>query len=436
VGFLVLCGWSGLRDGQASPPGAPPPAPAPPALTLAGAVRYALENNPRLAALRQQHGIAAAALVIARTYPYNPVTQSTLFGITGPESAGITNVVGNQHKVIFEVEVRGQRFFRQQAAHAALSRTDWEIAFQEVSLAVEAVRAFDTLLYRQEKLRITEEFVRLNEESTRQVRRLFEQGTLRSADVALSRAEVIDVLSQVGQGRTAVAVARRDFYRTLGLYGQGVEPLGSLEREAPPGDPEGLLQAALAHRADLAAREKAVAEAEARLRLTVADRYGNPALGPSYEYNETRVNFIGLQFGVPLPVFNRRQGEVLQRQEELTRACLDLRQTEVEVRQEVPAAVNRLREAGAWVDTYRTRTLPELRKILAEMELLFRQGQPGVDVLRVLDIRRKLLRARDGYLDALHEYTQALADLAAAAGDPALAMGLYQAAEPLEPAHP
>jgi outer membrane protein TolC len=63
------------------------------------------------------------------------------------------------------------------------------------------------------------------------------------------------------------------------------------------------------------------------------------------------------------------------------------------------------------------------------MDKLFQQGQAGVDVLRVLDVRRKLLRAQDGYLDALLGYTQALADLALAVGDPALAMGLYQAVE-------
>ena len=56
------------------------------------------------------------------------------------------------------------------------------------------------------------------------------------------------------------------------------------------------------------------------------------------------------------------------------------------------------------------------------MESLFQQGQAGVDVLRVLDVRRKLLRAQDGYLDALLVYTSALADLAQAVGDPALAM--------------
>src|SRR5437764_1945154 len=100
----------------------------PPVLTLPAAVGWTLQYNPELATLRQEHGIAAAGIVIARTYPYNPVTQSTVLGVTGPPSAGITNRVANHHSITLDVEIRGQRFFRQQAAFAALRRTDWEIA--------------------------------------------------------------------------------------------------------------------------------------------------------------------------------------------------------------------------------------------------------------------------------------------------------------------
>jgi hypothetical protein len=56
------------------------------------------------------------------------------------------------------------------------------------------------------------------------------------------------------------------------------------------------------------------------------------------------------------------------------------------------------------------------------MQQLFIKGDPGVDVLRVVDLRRKLLKARDGYLDALWEVTQARADVAAAVGDPTQAL--------------
>jgi outer membrane protein TolC len=53
---------------------------------------------------------------------------------------------------------------------------------------------------------------------------------------------------------------------------------------------------------------------------------------------------------------------------------------------------------------------------------LIAAGEPSVDVLRVLDIRRKVLKARDTYLDAIYELRQARDDLAAAVGDVTLAL--------------
>ncbi len=453
VGLLWLTSLAG-----ASPPGRPselpPPqtpatsAPAPsaelpaprngtlpaplPVITLDQAVLQALLHNPQLAALRQQHGIAAAGVVIARTYPFNPVSQSTLLGTSGPPLAGITNHLANQHKITLDVQILGQQRFRKQAAYANLSRVDWEIASQEVAFAVNAVRAFDSFLYREGKLLVTEEFLRLNEEGTRQVEQLVKSGALRPAEAILARAEVNDVRSQIGLARTALIGARRDFYRALGTLHLALAPDGTLDRPFPRCTREQLIDAALSQRPDLLARRAAIAQAEAQLRFEKADRFGNPTVGPVYEYNETRVNFIGVQVGGPIPIFNCKPGEVRQREAELMRARLEARQTEVEILQDVPSALSRLSEAYGWVDTYRREVLPNLTKSLDEMDRLFRLGQPGVDVLRVLDVRRKLLRARDGYLDAQLAYTQALCDVAQAVGDPALAMGCYAIAPPLE----
>jgi cobalt-zinc-cadmium efflux system outer membrane protein len=146
-------------------------------------------------------------------------------------------------------------------------------------------------------------------------------------------------------------------------------------------------------------------------------------LGPDYEYNETRVNFIGFQLVTPLPILNSRRGEILQRQAERDRAILALRQNETQVRQEVQAALRRLEEAQTWVETYRTKVLPNLQSSLKDMEDLFNNNRPGADALKVINIRRKLLTARGGYLDALSEASQARSDLAAAVGDPSLAAG-------------
>jgi cobalt-zinc-cadmium efflux system outer membrane protein len=399
-------------------------------LSLEATVRYALENNPQLAALRQQHGIAAASVVIAKTYPFNPIYQSNVLYAKGNEPGAVTNSVPQTHQVTLEVQLFHQQRYRQEAAFAALTRTDWEIATQELAFSVNAIRAFDALLYRRGKLAVTEEFLRLNEKAAEQVKLLVERGTLKAGDLLLARAEVKDIQSQIGLNRTAMITARKDYYRALGIAEGSADPSGTLERAAPPGDGEHWLAAALELRPDRFARLSAIAEADADIRYQKADRFGNPQIGPVYEHNESRTDFIGAKIQVPIPVFNRKPGEIQQAQARLAQAHLYVRQTEVEIKQDVTLAAARVAEAQKWVENYRSDVLPTLRKTLEDMDQLFRQGQPGVDVLRVLDVRRKLLRAQDGYLDALLTYTSALADLAQAVGDPAQAMGSCPPATP------
>src|SRR5207253_1195883 len=122
-----------------------------------------------------------------------------------------------------------------------------------------------------------------------------------------------------------------------------------------------VLQAALERRPDLHARQQAVEEAEARLRLEIANRFGNPNVGPAYEYDATRVNLIGVQFTLPFPIFNTHRGEIELRKAERLRAALDLRQTEVTVKQDVQSALDRLRSAQVAADRYRTQVLPSLQ---------------------------------------------------------------------------
>lgn len=417
LGLLAAAG-AGRAD---APPGPPE------VLTAEAAVAWALQYNPELAALRQQHGIAAAAVVIARTYPFNPTWTNKLFAVNGPESSGITNRVAMEQRVEIDLEVRHQGQYRRQAASAALTRTDWEIAFQEESLAVRVVRAFNTELYYRARLQLAEETVRLNRQTLEQVSEMVSRNLLRPPDRILAQSEVNSSTALLGAARGNVLRARQDVRRALGVTAEAFALSGSLQASPPPADAEALVPLALERRPDLHARQAAVAEADARLRLQIADRFGNPKLGPDYEYNETRDNFIGAEMVVPLPVFNTRKGEIMQRQAERTRAALDLRSTEVLIQQEVRAAADRLANARAWADSYRTQVLPDLEGSLQEVEGRFLKVG-DVPLLTVIDIRRKLLQARAGYLDALWEVSQARADLAAAVGDPSLALDPPEAA--------
>jgi cobalt-zinc-cadmium efflux system outer membrane protein len=425
----AVCACLTAGPNWAAPPpaarAAPATAPAgnvlPPRLALGTAVQWALEHNPELAAVRQQHGIAAAGVVIARTYPFNPSWEQRVRAASGPESAGISNAVPIEGLVLLELEVRGQGRYRRQQAGAALSRTDWEIATQEVNLAVRVARAFYTLLYRQEKLRLIQEAIALNEREAERLRLLVDGGQAKfRPDLIVLNTEIYDARSQLGPGRAALETARYELFRALGVVGACFDLDGGLEVVPPQPDCDAVMRAALERRPELHSHQAAVAEAEARFGLEEANRFGNPTLGPAWEQNETRATIFGAQFGLPLPVLNTHRGDIQQRRAEVGRAALELRQTQVAVQQDVQAALVRLATARRSAEVYRGQVLPNVRDSLELLERLFVQADPNVDVLRVLDVRRKLIRAQDGYLDALWELTQAWADLAAAVGDPTL----------------
>src|SRR5260370_24989473 len=151
---------------------------------------------PELAAAGQRRGIAGAGVVIARTYPFNPVWEEKVRAANGPISAGITNRVSNETKVSIDVELRGQGRYRRQEANSALSRTEWEIAAQETGLGVRVVRAYYATLYRLEKLKLIEEVVRLNEKAKEDVKKLREGGLLTEADPIVIETEIADAPAQ------------------------------------------------------------------------------------------------------------------------------------------------------------------------------------------------------------------------------------------------
>jgi cobalt-zinc-cadmium efflux system outer membrane protein len=418
AGGLALAGLAPAQDADTLPT-LPPPRPG---LALPEAVGLALQRNPELAVIRQQHGIAAAAVVIARTYPFNPTYEMKLDDASGPTAAGILNRVAQEHKILLELELRHQGTYRRQAAQAALSMTDWDIANQEVKLAALVVRAFQTVLYRQEKLRLIEERVRLNEQAAEQIKALREAGKLSPADLLLIRSEVAAARSQRGPGSTSLAVAWADLRRALGVVGSMPDIEGVLGGTVPQADAGQWLEAALERRPDLRARRAAVAEAQAKLRLGVANRFGNPALGPVYAIDPTDITTFGANLTMPIPVLNVKRGEILQLQAEQVKATLEVRSVEVQIRQDVQAALARLTAARAGADLYDKQLLPILRDNLAAIEKLFAAGEPGVDALKVIEVRRNLLNGRDAYLDALWEVGLARADLVAAVGDPLLVL--------------
>jgi outer membrane protein TolC len=113
-------------------------------------------------------------------------------------------------------------------------------------------------------------------------------------------------------------------------------------------------------------------------------------------------------------------------------AGLELRRTEIQIQQDVYAAVARLQAAMVQLTTYRTEIIPHLLTAESEMEKLFPLA--ATDYFHLIDVRRKMLKARDSYLDALFEASLARVDLVLAVGDLACASAAPdQSSAPAQP---
>ena len=195
-----------------------------------------LQRNPELAALRQQRGIAAAAIVIANTYPLNPTWGRRIRHADGPISATITNRVPTEQNLIFPVEVRGQRTFRRQDAAASQSRTEWEIADQELALAVRIIRAFDTTLFHEGRVRLLAQTLEINTQAADRVQRMVQAGRLTGADLIVTRAEVNDARAALAAERTVLSTAQADLRKALGTVTPSIEIQGVLDAQVPTWD--------------------------------------------------------------------------------------------------------------------------------------------------------------------------------------------------------
>jgi outer membrane protein, heavy metal efflux system len=158
----------------------------------------------------------------------------------------------------------------------------------------------------------------------------------------------------------------------------------------------------MAESPELAEARAGVVRAEAVVGRECAERIPNLDLEAGVLYNNANRDTIAdVQVSVPLPLFNRNQGNIRKAQAELTFARSEVRRAALELQQRLAEAFEQYENARFQVEKYASDILPNAQMSLDLVTAGYRQGE--FSYITLLTSQRTFFEASLAYVDAIRE---------------------------------
>lgn len=160
---------------------------------------------------------------------------------------------------------------------------------------------------------------------------------------------------------------------------------------------------------------------------------GGPESQNVPEQGMTRTGFIGFRISIPLPFWNRNQGEIAEKAASAERARLESEALAVQINGEAGTARREMETNASIVRETRDSLLPLAVEQMAAMQKAYESGQ--ADLLAVLRARDQRLQLEAASLDALRDFHLARIRYEAATGKhaPAAVPAVAPASQPVTP---
>lgn len=384
------------------------------ALTVDDAVTEMLSNNLGLLAERANVGIAEARIITAGLRP-NPVLSA---GADHLDALGTrfdeTNGGGPTEinlRTDFAIERGGKRRLRVEAARQVRSVAELNFLAAARSLILDIQNAFLDATVARDSLRLAQQ-------DYETFQRIVEINTAREKAGDLAKVELTRLRLAALQARNAVRTGelrwRSALTRLAALLGRSdPHSLRDIEGE-PRRDPDvpaidALLNRAREQRSDVQALRGELARAAAEVNLQQAGAKQDVTVGTEYRRQQGvngKSNSVGVFLAVPLPLFNRNQGEIARAAEERRQAELRLRARERLLAGEVDNAYQQYRTARELLGTIEGSMIEEAREVRDTIEYSYKRGD--ATLLQLLDARRAFNETMQSYHEARGQYARSL----------------------------
>ncbi len=371
-------------------------------LTLASAHALALAANPTLAAAAREIDAREAAIRQAGVWR-NP-ELSVLMEDTRNATRQTTLQIDQP------LELGGKRAARIGAAEQGRDGATAELDAQRLDLRATVKAAFYEVLVAQEKQRLALATVELAQRATHAASRRVTAGKVSPVEATRARIAEASAGIDLAQADSELARARLALAATWGSHAPRFARVEGDLQTLPPQSEMSELQSRL-H--DSPALRRARIEVEQRLALTrieTSRRLPDVTLSLGARRNEELgLNQAILGVSVPLPVFDRNRGNVLEAEHRSDKARDELRATEVRLAGKLMFAHAQMNAAHGALEALQRDILPGAQSAYDAATQGFEAGK--FSFLDVLDAQRTLFAARAQHLRALADVHRAATDI-------------------------
>jgi cobalt-zinc-cadmium efflux system outer membrane protein len=390
------------------------------ALALRQALALALLQNPELAAFGWEVR-AGEARTLQAGLPPNPELSLAVENFAG--SGELRGFSGTEITIQLSqvIELAGKRLKRARVAAMERDLAAWDYEAKRLDVLTQVSQAFVEVLSTQEQLALQQELVRLAEQVLATAAERVKAGKVSPVEETRARVELSTSRMARERAQRELEAARKRLVATWGsTTAQFEKAEGDLELVTAIPSAEQLAQR-MTQNPDIARWVTEMVQRQAAVELEGARRIPDPTVGGGFRhFRETGDHALLMEFSMPLPVFDRNQGGLLEARHRVAKAEEERRAAAVQAHAALGEAYAQLAAAYAAATTLKNDVLPGAQGAFEATSEGYRQGKFGF--LEVLGAQRTLFEARGQYIEALAAYHKAVVDIERLIGEPLAAV--------------
>jgi outer membrane protein, heavy metal efflux system len=388
-------------------------------ITLDEAIQLALQHNHNLLAARTTIQQSQAAEMTANMRP-NPTLFADweylpFFSPSSQNSQYLHDSTEADLGLGYLIERGKKRQHRLQAARDITAQTRSLVADNERSLSFNVASLFVSVQLAESTLELAELDLKSFQQTVDLSEVRYKAGAISEDDSLKIRLQLLQFETDVQQAQLARVQALSDLRQVLGYesISADYDVAGQLDYQPLKGNLEDMQLKALQNRPDLRAAQQGVTAANSQYELQRA--IGKPDVTVQANYSHVNaINAATFYGSIPLPIFNRNQGEIARTRFAITQAQEQEKAASQQVMTDVHDAFEGLRTNDKVVTLYRSGYLDVAQKDRDISEYAYKRG--AASLLDFLDAERSYRASQLAYRQALASYLLALEQLREAVG--------------------